>query len=132
MTTAAQPKAPTRSRTPRPPTPPESGLPDPRPVTDYSVSLTIVGPHSRLTVTLMQPCAIRSPRWALINCIDGSRLYPASVTVVNNTTFYFEYGGILESYYSFVEVPYQDTQVQNSQGGYVAPGAKWFRDPSPP
>ena len=28
---------------------------------------------------------------------------------------------------AFVEAPYQDSQVQNFQGGYVVPGGKWFR-----
>ena len=29
----------------------------------------------------------------------------------------------------FVDVPYQDMQVQNFQGGFVVPGGKWFRKP---
>ena len=28
-----------------------------------------------------------------------------------------------------VDVPYQDMQVQNFQGGFVRPGGKWFRAP---
>ena len=30
---------------------------------------------------------------------------------------------------AFVDVPYQDMQVQNFRGGYVVPGGKWFRQP---
>lgn len=106
-----------------------TGLPDPRPVTDYSVALSVVAGKSRLTVTLTQPCAIRSPRWAVIDCTNGGRVYPTSATVVSTTQFYFDYAGLLAPSVAFVEVPYQDTQVQNAMGGFVAPGGKWFREP---
>lgn len=129
MTTAtAALSRPTRRRTTAP-SPAAAGLPDPRPVTDYAVALTIVSGKSRLTVTLAQPCAIRSPNWAVIDCTAGARVYPQSVTVVSPTSFYFDYSGLLSSAVAFVEVPYQDTQVQNSQGGFVAPGGRWFREP---
>ena len=107
-------------------------MPDPRPVTDYTVALTTVSGHSRLTVTLSQPCVIRQPAWALIDCVAGSRVYASSVTVVSNTQFYFDYSGFLAGSVAFVEVPYQDTQVQNSQGGFVRPGGLWFREPVMP
>lgn len=51
------------------------------------------------------------------------------MTVVSNTQFYFDYSGLLSSAVAFVEVPYQDTQVQNPMGGFVSPGGKWFRQP---
>lgn len=106
-----------------------AGLPDPRPVTDYTVALSVVAGKSRLTVTLAQPCVIRAPRWAVIDCSNGARVYPASVTVVSNTVFYFEYLGVLSSAVALVEAPYQDAQVQNFQGGFALPGGKWFREP---
>lgn len=121
--------SPVRSSARRAPSPVESGLPDPRPVTDYTVALSTVGTHSRLTVTLAQPCVIRAPAWALIDCTAGGRVYASGVTVVNNTTFYFDYPGTLNPAVAFVEVPYQDMQVQNFAGGFVAPGGKWFRQP---
>lgn len=111
------------------PNPFANGLPDPRPVTDYTVALGVVAGKSRLTVTLLQPCAIRTPHWAVIDCTNGARVYPTSVTVVSPTQFYFDYAGLLSSAVAFVEVPYMDTQVQNSQGGFVRPGGLWFREP---
>lgn len=111
------------------PAPFANGLPDPRPVTDYSVALSVVSGKSRLTVTLSQPCAIRSPHWAVIDCTAGGRVYPQSVTVVSPTSFYFDYAGLLASSVAFVEVPYMDPQVQNTQGGFVRPGGQWFREP---
>ncbi|HYE61341.1 MAG TPA: hypothetical protein VD997_05040 [Phycisphaerales bacterium] len=107
----------------------ESGLPDPRPVTDYSVELEKIDGITRLTVTLAQPCVIREPVWPLVDCIDGSKVYPASTTVVDNTTFYQEYDGLFAPSVNFVEVPYQDPQVRNHAGGFVSPGGKWFRAP---
>ena len=107
----------------------QAGLPDPRPVTEYAVALTVVASKSRLTVTLLQPCAIRSPNWPLIDCSNGVRVLPQSVTVVSPTQFYFDYAGILSTAVAFVEVPYQDTQVQTYQGGFVRPGGQWFRQP---
>lgn len=128
--TAVDPKAP-RSRK-RPLTPWEAGLPDPRPVTDYTAVHSVVAGHSRMTITLGQPCAVRSPNWALIDCVSGARVYAAGVTVVSPTSFYFDYGGLLLGSVAFVEVPYQDTQVQNFQGGFVRPGGQWFREPVMP
>ena len=110
-------------------TPMQAGLPDPRPVTEYTVALSVVSAKSRLTVTLLQPCAVRSPNWSLIDCTAGLRVLPQSVTVVSPTQFYFDYPGILSTAVAFVEVPYQDTQVQNFQGGFVRPGGQWFRQP---
>ena len=112
-----------------PPSPFANGLPDPRPVTDYTVALSIVAGKSRLTVTLAQPCAIRSPNWAVIDCTAGARVYPQSVTVISPTSFSFDYAGLLSSAVALVEVPYMDTQVQNAQGGFVRPGGQWFRQP---
>lgn len=110
-------------------TPGKTGTPDPRPLTDYSVSLSVVAGKTRATITLTQPCIIRTPAWAFIDCTAGGRVYASSVTVVNNTTFYFDFAGLLSPAVGFVEVPYQDMQVQNFRGGYVVPGGKWFRQP---
>lgn len=102
-------------------------LPDPRAVTDYSVSLSTVGMNARVTVTLGQPCFIGQPNWAFVNVSTGARVYAASVTVVDNTTFLFDFAGLLPVKVGFIEVPYQDQQVRNASGGFVAPGARWFR-----
>jgi len=106
-----------------------NGSPDPRPVTDYTVALSTVAGHSRVTITLSQLCVIRQPAWPLIDCTAGGLVSPLSVTVVSNTQFYMDYGGVLGSMVAFVQVPYQDTQVQNFQGGFVRPGGQWFREP---
>lgn len=101
--------------------------PDPRPVTDYSVAVSTVGGNTRLTVTLDQPCVIRVPAWGFINCTTGDTVHASSVTVVDNRTIRFDFTGLLDGSVGFVDVPYQDGQVQNFQGGYVRPGGKWFR-----
>jgi len=117
---------------PRPLTPAQAGLPDPRPVTEYTAAHSVVGGHSRVTITLAQPCVIRSPRWPLIDCTAGASVLPASVTVVSNTVFYMDYAGVLDGMVAFVSVPFQDMQVQNPQGGFVRPGGQWFRQPVGP
>jgi hypothetical protein len=48
---------------------------------------------------------------------------------VSNTQFYTDYAGLLGTMVAFVQVPYQDMQVQNFQGGFVRPGGQWFREP---
>ncbi len=103
------------------------GLPDPRPVTDYTAAISAVSGHSRLTITLAQPCVIRSPNWAVIDVVSGARTYPVSVTVVSTTQFTMDFAGALLGTVAFVEAPYQDTQVQNFQGGFCVSGGKWFR-----
>lgn len=130
MTTAT----PSTPRKPRrtPATPFAAGLPDPRPVTDYTVALSVVAGKSRLTVTLTQPCVVRSPRWAVIDCTNGGRVYPTSVTVVGPTSFHLDFAGLLSPAIGFVEAPYQDPEVQNAMGGFVVPGGKWFREPVMP
>lgn len=115
------------SKKPRRVTPDSTGTPDPRPVTDYSVSVSTVGMNSRVTVTLAQPCVVREPNWAFVNVSTGARVYAASVTVVDTSTIVFDFSGLLPVKVGFIEVPYQDTQVQNPFGGFVAPGARWFR-----
>lgn len=113
-------------------TPSKTGTPDPRPVTSYSAALSTVSGKSRLTITLAQPCVIRQPSWPVIDCTAGTLVYPVSVTAVNNTTFYFDFGGLVTTMAAFVQVPYQDMEVQNFQGGYVSPGGQWFREPTSP
>ncbi len=127
MTTQSTLAAPSRKSKQPSSNPFANGLPDPRPVTDYAVALTSVAGHSRITITLSQPCVIRQPAWPLIDCTAGGLVYPQSVTVVSNTQFYMDYAGTLGSMTAFVQVPYQDTQVQNFQGGFVRPGGQWFR-----
>ena len=43
----------------------------------------------------------------------------ATVEVVNNTTFILKFEGVLAVSVGFIDVPYQDMQVQNFQGGFV-------------
>lgn len=116
-----------KNKRPRRVTPDSSGTPDPRPVTDYSVVLSTVGMNSRVTVTLGQPCIVREPAWAFINVSTGARVYAAAVTAVDPSTIAFDFSGLLPAKVAFVEVPYQDQQVQNYAGGFVSPGARWFR-----
>jgi hypothetical protein len=105
----------------------EAGLADPRPVTDYTVAVTTVGINTRVTITLSQPCVIRSPHWAFIDNNTGARSYAPTLSIVNNTTFFYEFLGALSASVGTIEVPYQDNQVQNFQGGFVRPGGQWFR-----
>src|SRR5690349_670696 len=105
----------------------ESGMPDPRPVTDYTATPSTVSGHTRITIALSEPCVIRTPAWQFVSGIDGNKVSAASVTVVNNKTFYFDFAGTLATDICFVDVPYQDKQVQNFQGGFVRSGGQWFR-----
>lgn len=109
--------------------PSQAGLPDPRPITDYTAAHSVVAGKSRLTITLSQPCVIRSPAWPLIDCTANTLVAPSSVTVVSNTQFYMDFAGVLGPMVAFVQVPPQDPQVQNSQGGFVRSGGQWFRQP---
>jgi hypothetical protein len=121
-----------RQRTARPRSAAEAGLPDPRPVTDYTVAVTSPGGNTRLTVTLLNPCVIRSPQWRLVNCDTGAFIACPAPTVTSNTTFYYDFVGALNPAVGFIDVPYMDTQVQNFQGGFVRPGGQWFRAPVAP
>ena len=109
--------------------PVSAGLPDPRPLTDYDVAYAEVGGNSIITVTLQQPCVIRAPRWTLIDCATGEGVVPAIVKPLGNDTIELDFTGLIPDSVAFVDVPYQDMQVQNFQGGFVRPGAKWFRAP---
>jgi hypothetical protein len=105
--------------------------PDPRPLTEYAAEYTEPGgTHSRITITLAQPCVIRGPKWRFIDIGNGDTIAADSLTVVSNTTFYFDFADIIDTNICFVDVPYQDMQVQNFQGGFVRPGGQWFRKPS--
>ena len=110
-------------------TPASAGLPDPRPLTEYDVLYEEIAGASRITITLLQPCIIRSPLWAFIDCTTGEPTEAASITVVGNNTIIFDFGTIISSDVILIDVPYQDMQVQNFQGGFVRPGARWFRAP---
>lgn len=110
---------------PRPPC--ESGQPDPRPLTEYTVSVSVVSGKTRLTINLDQPCVIRSPGWSVIDSATGTRTATPGAVIVDNRTFYFQFASALAATIGFIEVPYQDMQVQNFQGGFVRPGGQWFR-----
>src|SRR5438105_2867477 len=57
-------------------TPGNTGTIDPRPLTEYEVSVADDGEGNTLVkIALMQPCIIRKPDWAFIDCADGSRVY---------------------------------------------------------
>lgn len=109
--------------------PTEAGLPDPRPVTDYSVEYRVVAGKSEIEITLAQPCIIRRPNWRFISCDDGGSLEASAVVVKTNTAIVFGFDGIIDTSVAFVDVPYQDMEVQNFQGGFVRPGGQWFRAP---
>ena len=64
---------------------------------------------------------------AFVNVSNRTRVYAASVTVVDPATIAFDFSGLLPVKVGFVEVPYQDTQVQNPLVGSVAPGGRLFR-----
>ena len=110
--------------------PAAAGLPDPRPVTDYDAVYAEVDDNSQITITLLQPCVIRDPKWTFIDSATGDVLQPANVKPYGNNTIVFDFAGIIPSTVNIVDVPYQDMQVQNFQGGFVRPGGKWFRVPS--
>ena len=124
-TLTQQPRTSKRTRT----TPASAGLPDPRPLTDYDVVYEEIAGSSRITITLLQPCIIREPRWTFIDCMTGEPMEAASVSAVGNTTIIFDFGDIISSDVILIDVPYQDMQVQNFQGGFVRPGGRWFRAP---
>jgi len=129
MTTLAHTTSTSRTHRRQRRSPAALGLRDPRPVTDYTVAIATVAGKSRITVTLLQPCVVREPRWAAIDVSNGSKVYPLSATVLSTTSFSMDYAAVLQSNFAFIEAPYQDTQVQNFQGGFVVSGGKWFRSP---
>ena len=106
--------------------PASAGLPNPRPLTDYDVAYSEVAGNSRITVTLQQPCVIRNPQWTFIDCATGESVLAIQVKPVGNDTIAFNFEGIIPDTVCLVDVPYQDMQVQNFQGGFVRPGGKWF------
>jgi hypothetical protein len=102
--------------------------PDPRPITDYTAVYSEPGgTHSRVTVTLAQPCVIRNPKWQFVDASDGSVSTAQTITVASNTTIVFDFTGTIAKGVCFIQPPYQDMEVQNFQGGFVRPGAQWFR-----
>jgi hypothetical protein len=113
-------------------TPQRTGTPDPRPVTDYTVAVTTPSGNSRVTITLAQPCIIRNPAWGFVACDTGAKVFANSMTVIDNRTFRFDFLGVMNPQIGFIDVPYQDTQVQNFQGGFVRSGGQWFRAPVGP
>ena len=110
-------------------TPASAGLPDPRPVTEYDCVYEEIAGHSRITVTLRQPCVIRQPLWSFVDVSSGEHMVAASATATDNTTIVFDFADVIPGTVCFLDVPYQDMQVQNFQGGFVRPGGTWFREP---
>jgi hypothetical protein len=106
-----------------------AGLPDPRPLTGYSIFYQELDGHSRVNIVLDSPCIIREPAWLLVDVNTGDTLPADAFKVDSPTQFYLDFTTIIPGTYCFVEVPYQDMQVQNYFGGFVSPGAKWFRAP---
>lgn len=109
--------------------PSTSGLPDPRPITGYTAEYHEPDGHSRIYITLDAPCIIRSPAWMVIDVVDGSALAPDAIKATGPTEFYLDFEDIIPLTVCLVDVPYQDMEVQNFQGGFVSPGARWFRSP---
>ncbi|HVU65019.1 MAG TPA: hypothetical protein VHC70_13645 [Phycisphaerales bacterium] len=123
---APQTRAHQRSRI----TPASAGLPDPRPLTGYTAEYQELDGHSRVNITLDSPCIIREPAWVLIDVADGSALPPDAMKALSPTEFFLDFVKIIPGTVCLVQVPYQDMQVQNYFGGFVSPGAKWFRAPT--
>jgi hypothetical protein len=109
--------------------PASAGLPDPRPLTEYSVDVIEQEGKTTIKVILSQPCIIRKPVWGFVDCSDGSVVFPKDAEIEGNDTIYFEFESPLSSMVAIIDVPYQDMQVQNFQGGFVRPGGRWFRRP---
>ena len=63
----------------------------------------------------------------MVNVSTRARTYAAAVTVVSPTVFFFDFFGLLPAKVEFVEVLYQDTQVQNYSRAFVTPDERWFR-----
>lgn len=105
--------------------------PDPRPLTDYTAVYSEPGgAHSRVTVTLSQPCIIRNPQWEFVSVVNGSFIKAVAITVTSNTIIIFDFGDLIDTSIGFIRAPYQDMEVQNFQGGFVRPGGQWFRKAS--
>lgn len=133
MTTQQIPIQPSRTnkRTPRDPL--AAGLPDPRPVTEYDVTYEEVDGRSRLVVVLDSVCVVADGplEWGVVDCVTGGvkRLAGRADPDRQTTVLVFEYESILEKTFNFVLVPHQDPAVRNAAGGFVRPGARWFRPP---
>lgn len=110
-------------------TPASAGLPDPRPVTDFTAEMVEVAGHSQLNVTLEAPCIIRAPSWGVIDVRTGERFTPpeGGFKMDSPTEFSLGFELLLPSTVCIVDVPYQDMQVQNYHGGFVRAGGKLFR-----
>jgi hypothetical protein len=123
------PTAPNRTQRNKAPNPLSAGLPDPRAVTDYTVEYGEDGGRSLITVLLGTPCIIREPMWSVIDVSDGSSIGPVLGKPQSPTQILFVFEDGLPASACLLDVPYQDVQVQNFAGGFVRPGAKWFRAP---
>ena len=53
---------------------------------------------------------------------DGSVIHASTFAVASNDKFVFTFEGVISTSVAFIDVPYQDMQVQNFQGGFVRPG----------
>jgi hypothetical protein len=122
-TTQTQTRAHQRTHT----TPASAGLPDPRPLTDYTAVYSEKAGASHITITLDAPCIIRGPKWVALDSATGLSVTPVNISILDNRTIDLVFGSIIAASVNFVVVPYQDMLVQNFFGGFVVPGAKWFR-----
>lgn len=124
-TVQAQTRTHQRSRT----TPGTAGLPDPRPVTGFTAEYGEEEGRSMVLVTLDAPCIVRNPMWSVIDVADGSSIGPVLGKLRTDSQIVFRFDDLLPPTACFIDVPYQDMQVQNYFGGFVRPGATWFRPP---
>jgi hypothetical protein len=132
MTTAAAAHAPSRAAHRAPGGPLASGLPDPRPLTGYSVEYAEPDGRSVLYVTLEQPCLIGEPTWTVIDSSTGeTKTLPgkAEGDGTSSTVIVFTHDSILDKTFNFIAAPYQDPEVRNFGGGFVSPAPVWFRSP---
>ena len=106
-----------------------TGLPDPRPLTGYTASYREEAGVGYIDITLDGPCIIRGPAWLAQDCLTGETITPEKVGILGPDRFYLQFVATLAPSVNLVVVPYQDMEVQNFHGGFVTPGAKWFRAP---
>jgi hypothetical protein len=62
-----------------------------------------------------------------VDSISGEEEVPVTVSVTSPTKFKLVFGKAIAASIGFIRVPYMDMQVQNFSGGFVSPGAQWFR-----
>jgi hypothetical protein len=109
-----------------------ANLPDPRAGVDYQVEVGEYEGKTALYVYLDQPCVIRAPVWRVINALSGEVRDVAGASIGGDhaaTVALFVADGVLDRAYNLLEAPPQDPEIQSYRGGFVRPGATWFRPP---